>query len=68
MNHYFTINYSILLHEKSIVLYKRNNFINILKISVPLIQHCWQLSIQKYITKSLTTVIKTKLLAIICKT
>lgn len=74
MNHYFTINYSFLLPEKSFVLYKSNNFPyqyfeNMLKTSVPL---CPALLAVKY-TKILyykfpAIVIKTKSLAIISKT
>lgn len=44
MNHYFTINYSFLLPEKKVLCYiKAITFlINILKISLALIQHFWQ--------------------------
>lgn len=60
MNHYFTINYSFLLPEKVLCTIKAITLlINILKISISLIQHFWQLSIQKYyITNSLTIVLK----------
>ena len=67
MNHYFTINYSFLLHEKSFVLNKATTlsiFENIISSHLAFLE----VKYTKYITNSLTTVIKTKLLVIICKT
>lgn len=63
MNHYFTINYSFLLPEKSFVLYKSNNFPYQYFKHISSFHPFLAVKYTKYyITKSLTIVIKTILL------